>query len=122
MTTLVAIHTVSILAVIAMFFVRGIGTIFEKEWIGKKIFKIAPHIIDTLMLITGITLVIMSGLSFTQDWILVKIVGVIAYVFFALMAFKKAKTRNARAMFWLGGLITLFYLVAVAKHHSVWPF
>ena len=122
MTALIITHAIAILGVIAMFFVRGIGTLFQKDWIKKKVFKIAPHVIDTIMLVSGISLVIMSGYSFSQDWIWAKIIAVIAYIFFALMAFKRATTRKMQSIFWIGGLITLFYIVAVAKTKMVWPF
>lgn len=120
--SLLLVHKIAVLLSIVGFFGRGIGHIFQQNWVTKKPVKILPHIVDTLLIVSAFAIVFASGYSFSDPWIIVKIVGLIAYVGLGLMAFRFAKTRGAKALYWLLTLGVLFYLVAVAVHKQAWPF
>lgn len=122
MATLLLIHKLSVFLSILGFFVRGVGHLLEKSWVQKKVFKIAPHIIDTLLLVSAIGLLVVGPWGLEQSWIQAKILGLIAYIFFGVMAFKIAKTKMQKAVYWILALISVFYLVAVSKTQLVWPF
>jgi uncharacterized membrane protein SirB2 len=116
------LHKTTVLLSIVGFFARGIGHIFDQAWVKKKPVKILPHIIDTLLLVSAFALVFVTAFSFSDGWIIAKIVGLIAYIGLGLMAFRFAKTRTQKAIYWLLALIVVFYVVAVAVHKVVWPF
>ncbi|HEY9017902.1 SirB2 family protein [Thiomicrospira sp.] len=119
---LVLLHKVAVLLSIVGFFGRGIGHIFNQGWVSKKPVKILPHIVDTLLLVSAIGIVMVTDFSFTDPWIVAKILGLVAYIGLGLMAFRFAKTRAQKAIYWLVALVVLFYIVAVAVHKVVWPF
>ncbi len=120
--SLLMLHKAAVLVSIIGFFARGIGHIFQHNWITKKPVKIVPHIVDTLLIVSAVAVVAMTGFSFSDPWIVAKILGLIAYIGLGLMAFRFAKTRGAKALYWLLALVVLFYLVAVAVHKQAWPF
>lgn len=120
--SLLMLHKVTVLLSIVGFFARGVGHIFNQSWINKKPVKILPHMIDTLLLVSAISLVAVSAFSFSDGWIVAKILGLIAYIGLGLMAFRFAKTRAQKALYWLLALIVVFYVVAVAVHKTAWPF
>lgn len=60
-----------------------------------KILKIIPHINDTLLLISAIALVYMSGFNpLNQPWLLAKIIALILYVVFGIMAMKSSGSKS----------------------------
>lgn len=120
--SLLILHKTTVLLSIVGFFARGIGHLFNQGWVTKKPAKIVPHVIDTLLLVSAISLVAMGTFSFTDSWIVAKIIGLIGYILFGLMAFRFAKTRVQKALYWLIALVIVFYIVAVAVHKVVWPF
>ncbi len=120
--SLLMLHKITVLLSIVGFFARGVGHIFNQAWINKKPVKILPHVIDTLLLVSAISLVAVSAFSFTDGWIVAKILGLIAYIGLGLMAFRFAKTRTQKALYWLLALVVVFYIVAVAVHKTAWPF
>ncbi|MDY0137859.1 MAG: SirB2 family protein [Thiomicrospira sp.] len=120
--SLLVLHKITVLLSIVGFFARGVGHIFNQAWINKKPVKILPHVIDTLLLVSAFSLVAVSAFSFTDGWIVAKILGLIAYIGLGLMAFRFAKTRTQKALYWLLALMVVFYIVAVAVHKTAWPF
>lgn len=120
--SLLILHKTTALLSILGFFARGIGHIFNQGWVQKKPAKILPHVIDTLLLVSAVTVVFMTAYSFTDGWIAAKILGLVAYIGLGLMAFRFAKNRAQKVVYWLIALAVLFYIVAVAVNKTVWPF
>jgi len=78
----------------------------------KKFFKIAPHIVDTLLLLTAIGLMFtIQQYPFQQPWLTEKLIGVVAYIALAFFALK-GRTLLLR---WLGLLGALGWLALVAR-------
>lgn len=119
---LLFVHKITVVLSIIGFVARGWGHIFGKNWVSKKLVKIAPHIVDTLLIVSAISLVFVTGFKFTDTWIIAKILGLIGYIVLGLMAFRFAKDRLSKAIYWLAALIVIFYVVAVAMHKTPFPF
>ena len=71
-------------------FITRIGlSVFNPAILQKKIVKIVPHVIDTVLLISGITLVIQGNwLDGEFDWILSKLILLLAYIALGVMAMR----------------------------------
>ena len=53
----------------------------------RKVIRILPHIIDTLFLLSGITLLtFLGGTPLTQPWMLFKIAGLVIYIGLGMIA------------------------------------
>lgn len=76
---------------------RGILAARSVDWRQYKILRIAPHLVDTLLLGTGIALLAMlfSDGIYTRlselQWMLPKMLFMLFYIIFAAKAFKKSQ-------------------------------
>lgn len=119
---LLLLHKFAVLTSIAIFFARGLGVIYNREWVQRKPVKIIPHVVDTLLITSAIGIVLITPFAFSDPWVLVKLIGVIVYIVLSVVVFKIAKARTQRAVFWILNLAVLFFLVVVAVEKQVWPF
>ncbi len=117
----VKLHVLFVLLSGFGFFMRGIGHIRGDLWVQKKTIRILPHIIDTGLLLSAIALLVVTNTSPLTDWVLAKIIALIVYIFLGVMAFRIAKTRGRKAIYWLLALLVFAYMFAVAKTHLVLP-
>jgi len=84
--------------------------------------RILPDTIDTLLLITGITMVVeLAQYPLQQPWITAKLVAVLAYIMLGFVAFRGKGTTLPRAA-WLLALLIFAYIVTVAHSQMPWPF
>jgi uncharacterized membrane protein SirB2 len=101
------------LALIA-FVARGIWMFMNSAMLDKKWVKILPHIINTLMLLSGIGLAVFLHLSpGNQPWLLVKIIALVIYIIIGVAAFK-VPNALARKILWIDALIVFAFIVSVA--------
>jgi uncharacterized membrane protein SirB2 len=78
----------------------------------RKFLKIAPHVVDTLLLLSAIGLMLtIQQYPFVTPWLNEKLIGVMAYIALGVMAFK-GRTTTLRVVAFVGAL---GWLVLVAK-------
>lgn len=111
------LHLTFVLLSISSFLARVLLSETHAELLNQKAFKIAPHIISTLLLLSGITLVFQGQwLSGEYGWIIAKIIVLFGYIGLGIMTIhSQGKTR------WLAfaGAIACFIYIgiaAVTKH------
>lgn len=109
------IHLSCVALSISFFITRGIWMLRESPKLQQRWVKIVPHIIDTLLLSSALTLAWMSNQwPFLQPWLTAKVLGLIAYILLGTIALKRGKTRQVRLAAWLMALGCITYVVAVA--------
>ncbi len=70
---------------------------------------------DTLLLVAGISLAIMSQqYPLTHDWLTAKLVGLIFYIVAGTLALKRARSKPLRIFFGLLAFAALGYILSVA--------
>lgn len=85
----VTLALVSIIFFLVRFSAREVGAGF----VHRKPIKIAPHVIDTLLLITGFTLAGMMRFSpGDHPWLMGKLILIVVYIGFGIAAMKSAAT------------------------------
>ena len=108
------IHLTFVALSLLAFFVRGLWLFMNSSMLSKKWVKILPHIISTILLVSGIALAIHLGMSpGSQPWLVAKIIGLIVYIALGVAAFK-VPNPGARKLLWVGALIVFAYIVSVA--------
>lgn len=111
------IHFIFILTSFASFLSRFSLSVFKPEWLQNKIIKIAPHVIDTLLLISGITLVIQGNwLAGEFGWILSKLILLICYILFAVMAMRLKGIKRWITFFAAIACYVYIFIIAISKH------
>ncbi len=110
-----SLHVITGIATISGFVLRGYWMMVQSDKLQLKITRIAPHIIDTLFLLSGITMVSMLHLNaFTTPWLLAKFTGLIAYIVLGTFAIKRGQTLQIRIVAFVGALALFAYIVGVA--------
>lgn len=105
-------HLFLVLLSVGFFVVRFVLAWFNSPFMQKKLVKIAPHIIDTLLLGSAVGLMFtISQYPFVNLWLTEKLVAVVAYILLGVMAFK-GRTKFLRLICFFGAL---GWLVLVAR-------
>lgn len=110
------LHVTSAVLSIVFFITRAIWSVQESALLQKKVVKILPHIIDTVLLVCGVILAAMIGAS--QPWILAKIVALVFYIGVGTIAIKRGKTRGSRAIAAVISVLIFAYIIGVAIKHN----
>ena len=104
------------------FVARALLAMVDAPLRNAKWMRIAPHVIDTLLLLCGVALAVQLSLSpFTNGWLMAKIVGLIAYIGFGVMTMR-AGSRPLRLIGFVGAIASVGYIFAVAYSKQVIPF
>ena len=101
------------------FFFRGILMIQASALLQARLIKIAPHVVDTVMLVSAITLASQWGwAALTMPWLLAKIVALFVYIALGTVALRRGRTKAIKVSAWLAALGVFSYIVAVAVTKS----
>lgn len=120
--TLKALHIGSVLLSYSLFFLRGIWVLRASPAMQQRWVKIAPHIVDTLLLASAIALAIQLGISpFTAPWLAAKIFALLLYIVLGSIALKRGKTQRVRLLAWLAAQAVFCLIVLIALTHNPMP-
>lgn len=116
-----AFHIALAYLTVASFVIRGVWTLTGSALREEKWVRIAPHVIDTLLLGLGVVLAIRLGVSPFSGWLAAKLLGLLAYIGFGVVTMRAASGRLQLAGF-AGALLSVVYIFSVAVSRSPWPF
>ena len=106
----------------SLFFMRGLWVLRASPVMQQRWVKIAPHIIDTLLLGSAIALAVLLGISpFAAPWLMAKIIALLLYIVLGSIAIKRGKTRRMKLVAWLAAQTVFFYIVCTALTHDPLP-
>lgn len=113
------IHISSVVLSFSLFFMRGIGRLRGSPIMQQRWVKIAPHSVDTVLLVSAVLLAIQLGYSpINSPWLTAKIIALLFYIGLGMVAFRFAKTPRTRLLAWLAALLTFAYIVGAAMTHD----
>ena len=117
------IHIASALISLAGFVVRGIWMIRSSELLQRRWVRISPHIVDTILLLSGIVMVVQLHIYSTQPgWLSAKIIALLVYIVLGSIALKRGKTQAQRTIAWVASLSVFAYILWIAVYREIWPF
>lgn len=91
--------------------------------LGLKAVKILPHVIDTMLLLSGLIMAVMYyGEFYKQQWLMFKLLAVVVYIILGSIALKYGKTRTIRVAAVFGAWLVFLYIILTARYHAVIPF
>lgn len=103
---------------ITFFILRGIWALQNREILHHRVVKVAPHVIDTILLLSALTLtVIISQYPFVDHWLTAKFFALIGYIILGTIALKQGRTQKIRAIALCGAMLLFGYIVSVAYFH-----
>ncbi|MBT1444656.1 SirB2 family protein [Shewanella sp. JM162201] len=106
----------TLIAVSVLFFtVRFILKLKGSAVLDKKVMRIAPHIVDTLLLLSGLALAfIIKQYPFVDPWLTEKVLAVVAYILLGVMAMKSNRNIFFRVFAFLGAIAWVVYAAKIA--------
>lgn len=108
------LHLTFVALALLVFIIRGVLLFINSTLLNKKILKIAPHIINTIMLVSGIVLAVKMGMQpGEQPWLMAKIIGLIIFIILGVGAFK-VRHPLVQKILWVDALVVFVYIVSVA--------
>jgi uncharacterized membrane protein SirB2 len=117
--TLKAVHVACVIASGIGFAARGMLMLAGSRWLNTRFVRVAPHVVDTLLLASAITMAVLARLSpLAQPWLLAKIVALLAYIVLGTIALRHGRTRRQRAAALAAAFLLFTYIVAVALTRS----
>ncbi|MEC4718477.1 SirB2 family protein [Noviherbaspirillum sp. CPCC 100848] len=103
-----------------LFFVRGLLMLADSAALQRKFFRVAPHIVDTLLLASALVLVVWSAqYPFVQSWLTAKVVALVAYIAIGAFALKRGGSKGVRAAAFVAALLVFAYIIKVAVTRQV---
>ena len=109
------VHQGALALSVTGFFVRGIASLAGAHWVRIRAAKSLPHVVDTVLLVSALTLAWMLRLTpANAPWLLAKTVGLVVYVGVGVVALRPGRSLAVRATAWVTALATVGWIVSVA--------
>jgi len=113
--TVKLVHQSAVALSVTGFFVRGVASFAGAGWVRSRAAKSLPHVVDTVLLLSALTLAWMLRLTpGDAPWLLAKIVGLVVYVGLGVVALRPVGSVAVRATAWVAALATVGWIVSVA--------
>ena len=116
------IHLTMVSLSLFTLFSKGLLDLYLSTDDAKTWVKVVPHLIDTLLLVSAITLcVLIQQYPGVHGWVTAKVIALVAYIVLGTIALKRGKTKAIKATAMLLALMTFAYIGMVAVSHSPTP-
>lgn len=113
------LHALSAVVTIAGFVLRGYWMVTGSDKLQHPVTRTAPHVVDTVFLLSGIAMLVILSLDpFSQGWLVAKFAGLIAYILLGTVAIRRGSTLRIRIIAFVGALSVFAYIVGVALSKS----
>ena len=113
------IHVSCAFVSITGFALRGYWMVVDNPLLQHRIVKVLPHVNDTLLLGSALTLLMVLQLSpLTQPWLSAKIIALLLYIGLGMVALRFGQSKKIKVSAFLLALLTAGYMVSVAYTKS----
>jgi uncharacterized membrane protein SirB2 len=110
-----SLHQTAVLLSFTGFVARGIGALAGAPWVRSRAAKTLPHLVDTVLLVSAVTLAWMLRLNPAgTPWLLAKLSALLVYIALGAVALRPGRSLPVRAGAWLAALLCFAYIVSVA--------
>jgi len=109
------LHVACVALSLAGFAARGGLMVAGSRLLNASWVRIAPHVIDTVLLASGIWLAWqLNQYPIQQPWLTAKVVGLLGYIALGMVALRRGRTKAIRVTFFGLALAVAGYVVSVA--------
>ncbi|SHH36160.1 SirB2 family protein [Ferrimonas marina] len=110
------IHLTLIGASVGLFILRFVLLMLQSGVLQRKWAKVLPHVIDTLLLLSGVALIMATGWNPIRDpWLTEKMLALVAYIILGVITFKAQRGTLFRVFAFLGSLGWVYYMFVLAQ-------
>jgi uncharacterized membrane protein SirB2 len=113
------LHMTFVAISIALFLLRGGLMLAGSARLQSPILRVAPHVVDTMLLAAALWLVSILHLPVLQTpWLLAKIIGLLVYIGLGSLALRPGRSKRFRVTAFIAALVTVGWIVSVAVRHD----
>ena len=99
----------------AGFLARGALMLAGSPLLRARFVRIAPHVVDTLLLAAAIAMATLARLSpLAHPWLAAKIIGLVAYIVLGAIALRRGRTKRMRVIALMAAVFVFAYVVGTA--------
>lgn len=103
-----------------LFLLRGFWMMRDSPMLGRRWVKVVPHVVDTVLLASAVTLAVWSSqYPFAQDWLTAKVLALAVYIALGSVALKRGKTKRVRIAAFAAAAAVFLYIVRVALTRQI---
>jgi uncharacterized membrane protein SirB2 len=118
-TLMLATHLSCVLLSITFFAVRGYWMVTDNVLLQHRLVRILPHVIDTLLLASAISLtILLRQYPFVHDWLTVKVIALVVYILLGTIALHRGKDKRQRILALIAAMVVFGFIVSVAHYHN----
>ncbi|MDX8398585.1 MAG: SirB2 family protein [Mariprofundaceae bacterium] len=119
---IVLLHVGLVCLSVSLFIWRGCYMWQQRVLQSNMMQRLVPDVIDTLLLISGVSLAYSLSFSPWQDaWLLVKLIALVIYIMLGHLALKEGLTLKSKKLLFITSLLVVTYIVLVALDKQLWP-
>ncbi len=116
------LHLTAVALSFTLFALRAFWMLRESPQLQQRWVKIVPHIIDTVLLVSALSLAwMLQQYPFVDSWLTAKVLALLAYIGLGTVALKRGRTRKIRILALAGAVLSAAYIVSVALSHQPFP-
>ncbi|MFM2481283.1 SirB2 family protein [Celerinatantimonas sp. YJH-8] len=117
---LINVHIASAIISFCGFVYRWQLALRQSPQLQHPFLRISPHVIDTLLLGSGIWLCVLLGVyPFWNNWLTAKLLLLIVYIGVGTMAIKRAKNQRQQAVYGIVAIVIFALITLVALDHQL---
>jgi uncharacterized membrane protein SirB2 len=117
------LHVAAVALSGAGFLLRGLWMLTGDPRLHHRITRALPHVIDTILLLSAVTLAgMLRQYPFAQHWLTAKVLGLVAYIVLGVIALRRGPTKGARLAALVAALVTYAWIISVAITRNPWGF
>jgi len=120
--TLKTIHVACVALSISGFALRGTLMLANSGLIWNRTVRTIPHLVDTVLLASGIWLASLIHLyPGTSAWLTAKLLALLLYIGLGFVALRRGRTKRIRVTALVGALLCFAYMALVALGKNPMP-
>ena len=121
--TLKLVHQTTVLLSISGFALRGGLMLANSPLLYRRWTRTWPHLIDTLLLVSGIWMAVTLRLNpLEHPWLAAKIIALLVYIGLGFVALRLGKNRRTRIVALIAAIVCFAYIALVGLNKTVLPF
>lgn len=110
-----SIHVGCVALSVSGFVARSGLMLADSPLLASRFARVAPHVVDTLLLASALWLAWAIGqYPFVDGWLTAKVLGLLAYIVLGSVALKRGRTKGVRAAAAVAALAVVGYVISVA--------
>lgn len=115
------VHVACALLSYGGFVVRGVWMIRGSPLLERRWVRVAPHVVDTVLLASAIAMAVMTRqYPFVHGWLGAKLLALLLYIALGTIALRQGRCRRIRIGAWIAAQGVFGYIVAVAITRNPW--